>query len=411
MTWRAAAGSWSSCLIAAALLGDCSPPPPLPMSAEACNAPPANGIEVTRVPQNPFQALPSSDGCWVFASLNGGARERSHVGVFRRANGKLRLERTVTISGGPTGMALTKDGTTLVVAAGAYLDFLDVARLESGESGAVLGEMRDPAVAGRVYTNVSPDDKLVFVADENSASVSVIDLARARASHFDAAASTIGRIPTGGAPIALTFSNDGRWMFVTSEVAPGSFDWPIECTREGGRGGDALANPPGAIHIVDMGVVRTNPARAVVRSVPAGCSAVRLVLSPNGERAYVTARNSNALLVFDVEKLVAGDEHAVIGRVPVGPAPVGIAVTNEGRRVIVTNSNRFAGSPNDRQSLTVIDATRVAEGAQAIIGSIPAGAFPREMRVTADGGTLILTNFASREIELVNLRLLPLERR
>ena len=410
MTVRVAARSWSSSLIVAALIASCTPPP-LPMSPDACNAPPTNGIELTRVSENPFQALPSSDGCWVFASLNGGQREPSHVGVFRRANGRLRLERTVAVAGGPTGMALTNDGTTLVVAAGAFLDFLDVARLESGESGAVLGEMRDPAVSGRVYVNVSPDDKLVLVADENSASVSVIDRDRARTSHYDVAASTIGRIPTGGLPIALTFSNDGRWMFTTSEIAPSSFDWPIECTREGARASDALANPPGAIHVIDVDVMRTNPARAVVRSIPAGCSPVRLVLSPSGERAYVTARNSNALLVFDVAKLLDGGEHAVIGRVPIGPAPVGIAVVNEGRRVIVTNSNRFAGRSNDRQSLTVIDASRVSEGAAAITGSIPAGAFPREMRVTADGGTLILTNFASREIEMVNLRVLPLERR
>ncbi len=397
----------STCVVAIALLASCSPPPPLSMSPEACNAPPANGVELTRVSENPFQALPTSDGCWVFVSLNGGAREKSHVGVFRRANGKLRLERTVAIEGAPTGMALTNDGTTLVVAAGAYLDFLDVARLESGESGAVLGEMRDPAVSGRVYTNVSPDDKLVFVADEKSASVSVIDLARARASHYDAAASTIGRIPTGALPIALTYSHGGRWMFVTSEIAPDRSGWPIECRPEGARASDALANPPGAIHVVDLNIARTEPARAIVHSIPAGCSPVRLVLSPDGERAYVTARNSNALLVFDVAKLLDDGAHAVIGRVPVGPAPVGIAVTNDGSRVIVTNSNRFAGTRNDRESLTVIDASRVADGAAAVVGSIPAGAFPREMRVTADGGTLILTNFASREIEMVNLGLLP----
>jgi DNA-binding beta-propeller fold protein YncE len=166
-------------------------------------------------------------------------------------------------------------------------------------------------------------------------------------------------------------------------------------------------NPQGAIHIVDAEKAKTDPANAIVGNVPAGCSAVRLVLSPSGDRAYVTARNSNMLLAFDVAKLRADPTHALIGRVPVGSSPVGIAVVNGGRQVIVTNSNRFAGSADDHQNLTVIDASRIASGAGAIIGSIPAGAFPREMRVTSDGRTLILTNFGSRTIEMIDLARIP----
>jgi DNA-binding beta-propeller fold protein YncE len=84
-----------------------------------------------------------------------------------------------------------------------------------------------------------------------------------------------------------------------------------------------------------------------------------------------------------------------------------VAVVHGGRTVIVTNSNRFAGSADDKQTLTVIDASRVEQGAAAIIGSIPAGAFPREMRVTSDGRTLILTNFGSRTIQMIDLARIP----
>src|SRR4029079_15969322 len=149
----------------------------------------------------------------------------------------------------------------------------------------------------------------------------------------------------------------------------------------------------------EQGGVTANPSLA---TVPAGCSPVRLALSPAGARAYVTARNSNTLLVFDAGKLIAGPRSSVIGRVPVGSSPVGVAVVNGGRQVIVTNSNRFAGARDD-QSLTVVDASKVADGAGAIIGSIPAGSFPRELRVTADGRTLILTNFGSRTIQMIDL--------
>jgi len=83
-------------------------------------------------------------------------------------------------------------------------------------------------------------------------------------------------------------------------------------------------------------------------------------------------------------------------------------VVDSGRKVVVTNSNRFAGSSNDRQTLTVIDATKIGSDENAILGSIPAGAFPREMRVTFDGTTLIVTNFASSSIETIDLTRLPL---
>ncbi|HYV97143.1 MAG TPA: hypothetical protein VE967_06800, partial [Gemmatimonadaceae bacterium] len=126
-------------------------------------------------------------------------------------------------------------------------------------------------------------------------------------------------------------------------------------------------------------------------------------LSPDGARAYVTARGENNLLVFDTNKLVSDSAHALIGRVPVGTAPVGVAVVDDGRKIILTNSNRFAGSAADHQELTIVDATRVREGAAAVIGKIPAGGFPRELRVTADGKALLVTNFTSKTLEIVDL--------
>jgi hypothetical protein len=51
----------------------------------------------------------------------------------------------------------------------------------------------------------------------------------------------------------------------------------------------------------------------------------------------------------------------------------------------------------------VVDATKVRVGAGAVLGSFQVGAFPREMRVSADAGTLFLTSFASRTIQIVDL--------
>jgi DNA-binding beta-propeller fold protein YncE len=309
-------------------------------------------------------------------------------------------------------MALTSDGKLLVVADNDRVAFINTGRLIAGQGSAIMGYLVDTSAKGRVYANVTADNKYAFIADENSATVSIIDLDKARATDF-AASSTVGKIATGAAPIALTFSPDQRLIYITSQRAPASYRWPIECKREANNPANDVTpvNPSGAIHVVDVERAKRGAANAIVANVPAGCSPVRLALSPDGSRAYVTARNSNALLVFETARMPQDPQGALSARVPVGSSPVGVAVIHAGRQVVVTNSNRFAGGGSDMQSLTLIDAAKVAEGAGAVIGSIPAGAFPRELRVTTDGRTLILTNFGSRSIQMIDLERLPPPRR
>lgn len=380
-------------------------------SRSSCGDQPQQPITVVSVPGNPFQALPTSDGCWVFVSLPSTTlRFPAGVGLMKRLGGRLTFERVVPVAGGATGMALTHDDKLLIVAAGQRVAFIDAAALIAGRSDVVLGYLEEPGVMGRIYANVTRDDAYAFIADERSQTISVIDLAKARATRFSPSA-VVGKIPTGTAPIALTFSADGSLMFATSQRAPDALHWPIACKREGGQPGDTTpVFPQGAIHVIDVAKAKTNAADAVIHSVPAGCSPVRLVLSPSGDRAYVSARNSNALLTFDTRKLRDDPSNALLGRVPLGTAPVGIAVIDDGRKIVVTNSNRFAGDPTDRQTLNVVDASKISAGAEAVMGVIPAGAFPREMRVTSDGRVLLLTNFGSRSVQMIDLTRLPIQR-
>ncbi|MGH9482824.1 MAG: hypothetical protein ACRD1L_12120 [Terriglobales bacterium] len=43
-----------------------------------------------------------------------------------------------------------------------------------------------------------------------------------------------------------------------------------------------------------------------------------------------------------------------------------------------------------------------------MLGVVPAGAFPRELRVSADGQTLFLTNFGSKTLQMLDIRRLPI---
>jgi DNA-binding beta-propeller fold protein YncE len=376
--------------------------------AAGCNQETAQPVAYVELPGNPFAPVPTREGCWIFVSLTtGDSGSGPGVAVLKRLDGKISLARVVPVKGNPTGIVLTHDGELLIVAAGSNVAFIDVKRAISGAGNAVLGYWSDDIEnAGRIYVNVTADDRYLFVSNERAGSISVVNLAKARASGF-AADAAVGKIPVGLAPIALTFSSDERYLFTTSQSMPAS-GWPIECKPE--QNPQAPPNhAPGAILVIDVKRAKIDPAHSVVSTVKAGCNPVRLAVSPKGDVAYVTARGDHALLMFSTEKLLSDDVSALLSKIPVGTAPVGIAVIDDGKKVVVTSSNRFAGGTEDKQSLYVIDASKAAQGVASLLGTIPAGGFPREIRVTSDQRTLLLTNFNSHTLEVVDLARLPLQ--
>jgi DNA-binding beta-propeller fold protein YncE len=236
----------------------------------------------------------------------------------------------------------------------------------------------------------------------------VINLEKARHSNFDRSA-IVGKIPVGVASIALTFSPDEKWLYTTSEVAPASWNWPVACPpdRQDRASFPKLEVPEGAVIALDVRRALTDPGHAVVAKVPAGCSPIRLAITRDGGSLWVSARRSDAVLGFDTSKLRNDPLHARIGSVPVGTAPVGIAVLPDGKRVVVANSNRIAADPNTPQTVSVIDTEKVRAGTPAVIGTIPAGAFPREFSQSPDRRTLFLGNYLSNTLEVIDLEKLP----
>lgn len=373
-------------------------------STSRCNAAGAEPVSFVSLPGHPFSTIASKDGCWLFVSLtSSNPKSANGVAMLRRGDGRITLQKVFPVEASPTGMVITHDGKLLIVADDDYVVFMDVQRMTSGRGDPILGYMNDSKSSGRVYANVTADDKFLFVSDENTETISVINLEKARAEGFKETAK-VGTIPVGDAPIALTFSPDGKWLYTTSQLAPKSLNWPIACKPEGADPATAKEKyPQGAIIVVDVIRAQTDPAHSIVANIPAGCSPVRMAISPSGERVYVTARNSNSLLAFDTNAMRSDSEHAQVGKVPVGSSPVGVAVVNDGKWVLVTNSNRFAGDQTARQTLTVIDAARVAEGQAALMGSVPAGIFPREFGQSPDRKTLFVANYNSSELEVIDL--------
>ncbi len=324
--------------------------------------------------------------------------------MLHRLGGTLTRMRIASLSGPlPAGMALTHDGTLLIVPNGPYIYFLNTDRLVHGAD-PVIGRISEGNGAGAINAATTNDDRLLFVSDESLHRVTVIDLARARQDGF-AQRDIVGRIPTGLEPVGLAVSSHDEYLFITSEVLP-QLRSPPACRRRGREGGAYVRS--GGLEVVSLARLRPNPADAILGAISAECSPARAVLSEQGDRLYVTARASDALLVFDSRALVSDPDHALIATVPVGNAPVGVAVIDQGRRIVVANSGRFGGAGGE--TLTVIDAALVNHGSDAVDGTVSVGRFPRELHASNDGKLLLLAEYDSDQIELLRVDQLPVRK-
>jgi DNA-binding beta-propeller fold protein YncE len=378
----------------------------LPVAAHAteCNRAMANPVVHVVLPGQPFAALSSKDGCWLFASLSPkNFLTPPGVAVLNRVDGVVTLKRTVRLPGSPTGMVLTHDGSVLIVATGVEVVFFDAEQLTKGEHDAVLGRWREGhQQPGSVYVSVTGDDRYLFVSNEAVGTISIIDLRRTRSSHF-AQVRLRGTVAVGSSPVGLALSSNGRFLFATVQSVD-DMGWGAPCMPEDGQ--KRVPNhPEGAVVVIDLKLAVSDPARAVLKRVPARCNPVRVVTSRQTGRVYVTARGSNELLMFDERDLTGHNLHPLATKVVVGTSPVGVAVIDNGRRVVVANSGRFRRDAIP--SLSVLDSARVALGPTPLLGTIPSRGFPREIRVTPDGQTLLATNFDAGTLEIVDLRRTP----
>jgi DNA-binding beta-propeller fold protein YncE len=347
---------------------------------------------MTSVPATPFGVTVTRDGRWAFVALAGLAS----VGVFRIAGPAVpSLVRWVNIGQEPVGETLTPDGRYLLAADdGNGAAVISVSRAESGANRALLGTLGGGSAGGAIEVAVSPDGRFAFVSLEDNATIAVHNLARALSAGLRAS-DLVGMIPTGIAPVGLAVSPDGRWLYATSELERGA-----SARAQAGQG------PGGTLTVINLARAETDPAHSVVSTVEAGCSPVRVVTSADGSVVWVTARGSDRLLGFSAARLRADPARSLVASVAVGEAPVGLALVGGGTRIVVADSNRF-GASGAASSLAVIGVAAAMAGRPALLGYLRAGGFPREMALEPGGRTLLVGNFASRQLEAVDVADLP----
>lgn len=134
---------------------------------------------------------------------------------------------------------------------------------------------------------------------------------------------------------------------------------------------------------------------------------MRVILSAAGDIAWVTERGSHEVLAFRTAKLLTNPGQALISAVDTqGTEPVGLALVKHGAELILANSARFS-DPNASQTLSVLDARQALQNQSMLLAKINVGAFPREFFLEGDGQTLLLTNYNSNTINIIDVAKLP----
>jgi DNA-binding beta-propeller fold protein YncE len=336
-------------------------------------------------PAAPFGVAVTADGSRGFASLRDG------LGVFRPVTGHapvlLRIIALPSIAN--AGVALGPDGRLLLVADGSTgAVVVSVQAAESGANGAVLGTLSAPGrqMGGAIEVVVSPDGRYAFVSLEDDDEIAVFNLRAALADGFGRG-SYVGAIPTQIAPVGLALAPDGRWLYSTSEDRNSR-------------------SQVGTLEVINVARAESDPARSVGARVPAGCNPVRVTTSANGSVVWVTARASDALLAFSAANLLARPRSALLADVAVGEAPVGLALVRKGSLIVVADSDRF-NATGQHASLAVVDVHDALTGRPALLGYLPAGAFPRDVAANPSGSAVLVANFDSGQVESVDVAGLP----
>ncbi len=356
-------------------------PPRIPgPRARPAGAPPLAGIDpplFTPLPARPFAVAVSPDGARAFVSM---PRPDARGLLVLTPGAPWRLERVLWLDPAvvPRGMTTDRAGRYLLAANSAGgLIVAQADALAAGSPDPLVSVLESPST-GSMQVILDPDDRFAFVTDEHSATLSVFDFEDSLRSPAPRAR-LVGQVRTPPAPVGLALTPDGEHLLMTSQGS-------------GERGMLSVLATRDATH---------DPARAVVASVHAGCQPVRVAIA--SEVAWVTARGSNSVLAFDLERLISGAGRPLRAAVRVGAAPVGLALLDRGSTVVVANSNRYGPDAEQPQTLSVIDADAALKGRRALVGSVPAGAFPRELARLPDDRGVLVTNVFSQNLQAISV--------
>jgi DNA-binding beta-propeller fold protein YncE len=390
-------------------------PPSTPTSTLSVTA-----TSVTHTTQgNPWQALKTSSGN-VLVTISGA---KDGAEVFAPHGTDLKSSCVKAVPTGATVVANVRfapksaDLAFGIGDAGAVFYPTDnVVSCNANSDGVTVAQGTGP---GTLDVAVTPDGEYAFVMNEyghvdgdpvasHSGSIGVVQLGRGSAGHVIASGTKLlGRIPMFGKSIAgMKLSPDGSRLYVTTEISdhglqPAGQTNPILFHTSGCSQGPGTDTGTGLLTVIDVAKAKRNPdTSAIISTVAAGCSPVRMIVSCNGGTLWLTARGDNRVLAFSTELLETDAARALVGSAATGgDAPVGIALFHHDQLLAVTNSNRFNPANVGTTNATILDVSNPAVA--KVLVKIKTGDFPREITVDPDDSTLYLTNFSSNSFQVI----------
>ncbi len=194
----------------------------------------------------------------------------------------------------------------------------------------------------------------VFVADEGSNTVSIIDTTSLK---------TIGRVAVGQGPHNVQLAPDGKLLWVTNNGEPAKKNEKTpdaKMSKSGGMNMDSKA--PGAVWAIDTATDK------VVAKVPVGMHPAHVVVTPDGRHAYVANGGDNSVSVVDI------GAQSVVATIAVGAGPHGMRISPDGKQAWVANLKGGTVSVIDTESRKQIAQIAVGKGT-AQVGFTPDGRF------------------------------------
>ena len=346
-------------------------------TTQLSNSPPS-------APSHPFAVATTPNGKYTFVTLGGG------LAVLKNGDALMpKVVHTINMPGANKGFQFSKDGKQLIVATngGAYV--YSEAAAEQGQA-QLLGKLESPGGNGAVQTAMSQDGKFLFVTLQSSTGVAVFNYAQAAASSFQQNG-LVGVIPTGLQPVGIELSPDGQTMYVTSMQKK-----PPKVAQVGGIG---------FVSVISVQKAEINPRKSVQQTVTAGCDPVRVIITPDGKTAWVTARESDALLGFDTAKMLSDPEHALIARVDICSNPIGESFAANHTRVVAACSD-LDQNKNGKPGVAIVDTQAALAGSdKAYTGMVLTGGLPRQFTVRGDA--LMVTNYGNGQLLAIDVNNLP----